>query len=207
METIRQQAAEKQEHADRNLLDFSLTLSEPLADSALFAALYTDGKLTKLIPVDSGGETEVTGLLEHTITPDNVKFFIWKSNLIPVCKPALPLCESADYEYANAKIVNQLQLAMNEINDTTKVQWLRAVEQPIIDIINSIADDALSKKSEQLLTREFVRRYYNEQLNDIKTLYDALDKREKSDFQNKMLSLESESISDLIDYLGLKELL
>ena len=142
-----------------------------------------------------------------------LEVFLWENNLKPICS-SYNVLTKANLEVANEQIVSLIETGLEEIN---KQSWFDNGRE-IIKIVNECAQDAASQKSEHLLTSEYARSHYSEQLSKAKEYYDKMKKlrddtngedTQLTDFQMTVGNItggaHSNEFSKLIDYFGLKE--
>ena len=197
----------------KNILEFTLSVTEKTPDTKALVCLYEGGKLMQKFWYDTASSTDFSSELDCVKTPDSIKVFLWENNLKPICS-SYNVLTKANLEVANEQIVSLIETGLEEIN---KQSWFDNGRE-IIKIVNECAQDAASQKSEHLLTSEYARSHYSEQLSKAKEYYDKMKKlrddtngedTQLTDFQmtvgNITGGVHSNEFSQLIDYFGLKE--
>ena len=197
----------------KNILEFTLSVTEKTPDTKALVCLYEGGKLMQKFWYDTASSTDFSSELDCVKTPDSMKVFLWENNLKPICS-SYNVLTKANLEVANEQIVSLIETGLEEIN---KQSWFDNGRE-IIKIVNECAQDAASQKSEHLLTSEYARSHYSEQLSKAKEYYDKMKKlrddtngedTQLTDFQMTVGNItggaHSNEFSQLIDYFGLKE--
>ncbi len=197
----------------KNILEFTLSVTEKTPDTKALVCLYEGGKLMQKFWYDTASSTDFSSELDCVKTPDSMKVFLWENNLKPICS-SYNVLTKANLEVANEQIVSLIETGLEEIN---KQSWFDNGRE-IIKIVNECAQDAASQKSEHLLTSEYARSHYSEQLSKAKEYYDKMKKlRDDTDGKDTQLTdfqmtvgnitggAHSNEFSQLIDYFGLKE--
>ena len=197
----------------KNILEFTLSVTEKTPDTKALVCLYEGGKLIQKFWYDTASSTDFSSELDCVKTPDSIKVFLWENNLKPICS-SYNVLTKANLEVANEQIVSLIETGLEEIN---KQSWFDNGRE-IIKIVNECAQDAASQKSEHLLTSEYARSHYSEQLSKAKEYYDKMKKlRDDTDGKDTQLTdfqmtvgnitggAHSNEFSQLIDYFGLKE--
>lgn len=197
----------------KNILEFTLSVTEKTPDTKALVCLYEGGKLMQKFWYDTASSTDFSSELDCVKTPDSIKVFLWENNLKPICS-SYNVLTKANLEVANEQIVSLIETGLEEIN---KQSWFDNGRE-IIKIVNECAQDAASQKSEHLLTSEYARSHYSEQLSKAKEYYDKMKKlRDDTDGKDTQLTdfqmtvgnitggAHSNEFSQLIDYFGLKE--
>lgn len=197
----------------KNILEFTLSVTEKTPDTKALVCLYEGGKLMQKFWYDTASSTDFSSELDCVKTPDSMKVFLWENNLKPICS-SYNVLTKANLEVANEQIVSLIETGLEEIN---KQSWFDNGRE-IIKIVNECAQDAASQKSEHLLTSEYARSHYSEQLSKAKEYYDKMKKlRDDTDGKDTQLTdfqmtvgnitggAHSNEFSKLIDYFGLKE--
>lgn len=193
----------------KNILEFTLSVTEKTENSKAAVCLYSDGALDDIIFFDTTSSTDFSRELDCVKTPDSIKVFLWENNLKPICS-SYNVLTKANLEAANEQIVSLIKTGLEEIN---KQGWYDKGRE-IINIINECAKDAISQKSEHLLTSEYARSHYSEQLSKAKACYDEMaatnaETHQLTDFQTNVRIIaggaHSVEFSHLVDYLGLEK--
>ena len=197
----------------KNILEFTLSVTEKTPNTKALVCLYEGGKLMQKFWYDTASSTDFSSELDCVKTPDSIKVFLWENNLKPICS-SYNVLTKANLEVANEQIVSLIETGLEEIN---KQSWFDNGRK-IIEIVNECAQDAVSQKSEHLLTSEYARSHYSEQLSKAKEYYDKMKKlcddtngedTQLTDFQMTVGNItggaHSNEFSQLIDYFGLKE--
>lgn len=182
------------------------------------AVFYTVDRIRKLNSQNLAVEKESAKYvvhIPHEITPDKVKIFALNDNIIPVCEAKVFFETAEDFLTVNSTIVSQLENAVTLLT-ANKVKF-KMKEKTIVETLISLAEDAIAKKDEFILTREFALRTYKEQLDSVIEIYNSMPEGEngtddeKTIFEQKILGLDdgndSGTINYLIKYLGLTEYL
>lgn len=197
----------------KNILEFTLSVTEKTPNTKALVCLYEGGKLMQKFWYDTASSTDFSSELDCVKTPDSIKVFLWENNLKPICS-SYNVLTKANLEVANEQIVSLIETGLEEIN---KQGWFDNGRE-IIKIVNECAQDAVSQKSEHLLTSEYARSHYSDQLSKAKEYYDKMKKlrddtngedKQLTDFLTNVRSItggaHSNEFSQLIDYFGLKE--
>lgn len=178
--------------------------------ASLFVASYFEGRLMNVQTYSVNESKTVSDKLickksnVETVTPDSVKAYIWQSGTVKPLSETENVFSEVKLQNANKTFMDNLAVMLSEI---PKQKWAEGPEEEIIAILKSCAIDVMDFDGIYLLTPEFVQRYYYDELCDAKALYDTLTKDEKSKFQQRILNMDIETTSYIIDYFGLKKFL
>lgn len=194
-------AAEHKGHNTGIWFDFSQKIDQPAENSELIVAFYSNGALTNTFKLNCEENADLSMNLSCTETPDTVKVFLWeKGNLRPICTSKSVL-NASSLTQANAELVKLINDGLAEIH----VEEFYGNGRKIINIIKNCAGDAKSQADKHLLTSEYVKSYYEDDLASAKAYYDNLQGSARADFQNAALKISStEPGAKLIQYLGLE---
>jgi len=207
-----------------NILIFDFELSENMPNEKFLIAAYRENKLenavfytvdkirslNKLnISVEKESSKYVVHI-PHKITPDKVKIFALNDNIIPVCEEMVFFETASDILSINSTVVTELENAVTLL--TTNLYEFKLKEKQIVNTLITLAQDALTKKETNILSREFALREYKTQLDGVIDIYNSMtstgDGNEQTTFKNKILGLntgDSDTINYLIKYLGLSK--
>ncbi len=207
-------------------LTMTVTIPEEYLDNALIG-FYTEGQLTRLSKLEAASQEftltltkeDGDGLLK---TPDEIKIFVWnKGKLIPLTKskgllePDETGCnlaiQNANYEmiryFLKPFVDNGNSLTVTEFlseNYLSKEEDKDLVIKSLLNIMEKCANQAYSYKDTHLLTSEFGRRmFYDELLEVYELLQDEENKAQKDKLIDIWTSLINDGAKDKKDSLKL----
>ncbi len=194
-------AAEHKGHKSGVWFDFSQKIDQPAENSELIVAFYSNGALTNTFKSNCEENADLNKNLSCAETPDAVKVFLWeKGNLRPICASKNVL-NASSLTKANAELVKLINDGLAEIH----IEQFNGNGRKIINIIKNCAEDAKKQADKHLLTSEYVKSYYEDELLSAKVYYDGLEGSARADFQNAASKISStEPGAKLIQYLGLE---
>lgn len=179
---------------DGNYFKMNITLPEPVDGGTLIIAFYTDGVCTKIIKRDASSANEFTidrknaadrNDAKYSITPDTIKLMLWEKDKIRPLYSAQNGLTAEVYKTANKEV---LELLDNLLPTTTAIRKLlegysnkeKDIEAVVKTEITSLIDaidkcEAKAKKNgygqNELLTAEYCKREFSEELIEIQRLY------------------------------------
>ncbi len=188
------------DHSDRPL-EISVTVPKTYADATVMAAFYTEGVLTKVIPVQIS-DTSPKGIVKFHMTsyaddelpptPDEIKIFTWDTgSLKPLTLSHNVLTESV-VSAANARIsLYVLACILGEQSQSSATDYIR--DNVNFEIENHDKIDALLNKMDEcaaiayeqrnthLLTSEYARRLFYDDIVESFNLLES-DTAQKNEF-------------------------
>ncbi len=178
--------------------------------ASLFVASYFEGRLMNVQTYSVNASKTVSDKLickkstGETVTPDSVKAYIWQSGTVKPLSETENVFSEVKLQNANKTFMDNLAIVLSEI---PKQEW-REWEEEIITILKNCGNDVITLKEKCLLTPEFVQRYYNEDLINIKTLWDNLTGAEKGNLWGRICEMGDDkctyATAYIIDYFDLK---
>lgn len=195
-------------HSDRPL-EITVTVPKTYTNSTVMAAFYTDGVMTKILPVTINSSTK-KGTVKFDMsnetgdglppTPESIKLFTWtKGGLKPLAK-SHELLTGPTIATANARIISYVleyivgtaskrsvtQYVRDNINFETKHDKIDA----LLDRMDECAAVAYADKDTRLLTSEYARRNF---YDDVSAAFNELeaDPVQKNEFIRVYNSLNS----------------
>lgn len=186
-------------HSDRPL-EITVTVPEMYENSTVMVAFYTDGVMTKMMPVTISSSTKKgTVKLDMSnevgdglpATPDSIKLFTWSTGGLKPITKSHELLTSQTISSANARIVSEVleyilgkgskrsitQYVRDNINFETEHDKIDA----LLDKMDECAASAYEVKDSQLLTSEYARRTFYDDVSEAFNELEA-DKVQKNEF-------------------------
>ena len=195
---------------DTKRLSFKVKIPETVADSTLYVAFYTDGVLTLLTPLNSSTGVSFSKTVKYTVTPDDIRLMMWsKGSLKPLSESKDVLTEDV-LSQANS-LVEELLSMVEDTTDSIRDMLFpksRPEDKEIQEILNAI--DACAQKAikadygkEHLLTSEFCKTMFEDELRNVQTLYSSASSKAKERLKNLYLNYLEPEYSDVIeDFMG-----
>lgn len=185
-----------------NPIIFSVTVPNTYEGGILLAGFYTDGVLTKTVPLDVSSQTSFTELeFQATyedgdglpLTPDRIRLFTWgKNSLKPLTLADDVLTEEVitganDYtvRYILARLLGEnnmtsiIDLMRDDVEDgdyingvSPSVKFAKVID--LLDEMESCARIAYNNRSTMLLTSESTKRLLNEEFTSLQSLIEEV---------------------------------
>ncbi len=170
-------------------LEFTVTVPNAISGGSLVAVFYTEEQITAVKTFDISESASIGKITFETTmesgdglppTPDKIRFFTWNSsNLKPLAYSTdnvltAEVVSSAnknmvlyilDYLLGYNKKTNVISFMEGQFDDTKHDKVLL-----LLETMKKCAEDAYSKKDTQLLTSEYGRRAYYDEINEVITL-------------------------------------
>ncbi len=218
---------------DRNSsepITFSVTVPNTYEGGILLAGFYTDGVLTKTIPLDVSSKTSFTGLQFQAtykdgdglpLTPDRIRLYTWdKNSLKPLTLADDVLTEDVITEANDYTVRYILVHLLGENNKPNIVEKMRnSVEEhpeyndsetrfaKVISLLNAMencARVAYNNRTTMLLTSEATKRLLDKEFTSLESLID--DVRNSPELSGELQRVYSNSLTpgqkDVITSLG-----
>ena len=194
---------------------FSVTVPNTYEDGILFASFYTDGVLTKTIPLDVSSQTSFTKLGfqatyedgdGYPLTPDRIRIYTWnKNNLKPITLSDDVLTEDVITQANSTTVKNILNHLLGENNKPYIIDIMRknvlgnpytpdtqvspdvrfAKVIELLDAMETCARIAYNNKSTMLLTSESTKRLLSEEFDSLQTLIETV--KNNKDLKNELV--------------------
>ena len=186
-------------HSDRPL-EITVTVPEIHKNSTVMVAFYTDGIMTKMMPVTITASTKkgtVTFDMSNETddglppTPDSIKLFTWSAGGLKPITKSHELLTSQNITSANTRIVtyvldyilgvNSKRSVTQYVRDNINFETEHDKIDTLLDKMDECATVAYAVKDTQLLTSEYARRmFYDDVMEAFNTL--ESDEVQKNEF-------------------------
>ncbi len=185
-------------------ITFSVTVPNTYEGGILFASFYTDGVLTKTIPLDVSTQTSFTKLQFQAtykdgdrlpLTPDRIRLFTWsRNNLKPLTLADDVLTEEVITQANDTTVSDILDYLLGENSRPNIIDKMRIniIGQPynsetqsppsirfakvieLLDAMKDCARMAYDNRTTMLLTSEATKRLLNEKFNSLESLIEEV---------------------------------
>jgi len=170
-------------------LTFTVTVPTAISDGNLVAVFYTEEQITSVKTFDISASASIGKIIFETtmesgdglpLTPDKIRFFTWNSsNLKPLAYSTDNVLTAEVVSSANSQIVSYiLDYLLGYSNKKNVISFMEGQFDEtshdkvllLLGTMKKCAEDAYSKKDTQLLTSEYGRRTYYDEINEVLTL-------------------------------------
>lgn len=176
-------------HASKLIFNFSVP--EAIPGSCFIIGFYTDGALTQISSYDISSTTTFKDItITYEITPDEIKVFTWsKNNIIPRSLSEDMLTESI-ISAANANVYSKLLEQLPVSTKYIRQKVIEATDYDLHKILNDIdkcVADAKQYQSTHLLTSEFAKRKYRQELEVMIETFENAPEDQKERFATRVI--------------------